>query len=137
MKFYSKVMQWLCFVNLLVGVILTIYGQFYPDMIQGGMYMNMVGTLFMFWSTFIMLILLGVFYLLTRSFKIDVQLSSKATILYWILILNLICRFLFNDGKMTENGSSITADKLMAGFALAMYINYNFLFIVTKYIKTK
>ena len=139
MVVYSRILQILGCCNFVICVSFTIYGHIFPSKIEGGMFLNTLGSIFVTFALFLMLVLIGIFYVGIGSSRADdlIVFNVKNIILYVVVGFNLAYRLFFCDISGLENGSSLTGAKIMAGFATAMLLNLSVAIMTTNYLNLK
>lgn len=136
MIMYSRILQILGYSNFILCLFFTIYGYMYPQKFIGGTPLNAISSILIILSFFVMLVLIGIFCAKVGNSYVDelVNFNVKNVVIYVICGINLVFRLFFSDTNSMENGSSLTASKLMAGLALALVLNWSVIVISTNYI---
>ncbi len=139
MAVFSKSLQIASFFNLLLGVLLTIIGFYHKSAFVGGSKLNQVGTLFLIEAFGIMLISIIVFSIIVGDNKINTLFSFgwKSIVIYIILGANAVYRLFFHGNAEIENGFSTTGEKILAGIAISLVLNFTICLISTNFMKLK
>lgn len=136
MIIYSRILQILGYSNFILCLFFTIYGYVYPKKFTGGTLLNAIGSILIALSFFVMLVLIGIFCAKVGNSYVNelINFSVKNVVVYVICGINLVFRLFFSDTNVIENGSSLTGAKLMAGLALALFLNWSVIIISTNFI---
>jgi len=139
MTVYSRILQFLGLLNLVVCLPFTIYGHIFPNNIKGGMAANEIGSCIIVEAYFLMMILTVIYCFILGEDTINnlIKFNAASIILYIVFVANIIYCLLFTDTSAAmENGSSITSSKLMSNFALSLLLNLTVVIMSTNYIKS-
>lgn len=134
---FSRILQVMGCCNFAIAVALTVYGYIFPSKIEGGTFINTMGFTFIIFGLFLMLLLIGVFYLKMGHDRADdlINFNVMNSMLYVIAGINLVYRLFFCNFSAMENGSSLTGAKLMAALATSILINLSVAIMTTNYLK--